>query len=215
MKPKQTQAGFGSFEFLTVLVVATILLSFFSTKAIALAEHDKYKAMRYNAYLLGYNQGAYTLSSKDGSIYLTTLIDQGLSPKIKNPFGGKDSYCDMFESKLTIREGKRFVRLQCGSYLIDEEYQTDAKFDIYLVSEWTTKQRKKSKNTVIEEQTLYNYKEKDNEVFETYYKEDLFLLLYNLRNNTSYSSLEEVKSVSPLIQKTFYRTKNLINHVKS
>ncbi len=138
---------------------------------------------------------------------MTTLIDQGLSKKIKNPFGGQE-YCDIYESKLTIRENKRFLSLQCGSYLIDEEYQTE-------VSDWTTKQIKSKKKTVVETRTAYNYEEKGKEVFATYYPEDLFLLLYNLRNNTSYSTLEEIKNVTPLIQKEFYRTKKLINRVKS
>lgn len=215
MKLRKNQAGFGSFELLTVLVVATILLAFLLAKAVSLSKKEKYKAMRYSAYLMGYNQGAYTLSSKDGTIYLTTLIDQGLSKKIKNPFFGKEEYCDIYESKITIRENKRFLSLQCGSYLIDEEYQTDAKFDIYLVSDWTTEQVKKTKNSSVEQRTAYNYEEKGKEVFATYYPEDLFLLLYNLRNNTSYSSLEEIKQVTPLLQKEFYRTKKLINRIKS
>ncbi len=55
MKLRKNQAGFGSFEFLTVLVIATLLLAILLTRAISLSEKDKYKTMRYNAYLLGYN----------------------------------------------------------------------------------------------------------------------------------------------------------------
>ncbi len=211
---RKNNQGFSSIEFLTVIVLATVMIGIVLGIASHIAFEEQFKVMRYDAKLFSFNQGAYSLSSNDEVIYLKTLIEHGLSSQIQNPFGGSEKYCDIYESKIVRTEEKKFITFKCGDYLIDEEYDGDANFTIYRVSNWQTEPLKGSLHQSVESMTGYNYQEDGKEVFESYYPEDLFLFLYNARSQTTYLDLDTLGTVISIEKKEFYRTRKIVSEVK-
>lgn len=205
---KQTQLGFSGTEFLTIVVIATILLAIVSTIALNIAYQEKYKVMRYNAVLFGYNASSSILGSDTDKVFLQTLIQKQLFVNIKNPFG-KEKYCDPYRSYVEFVGDTKYITLNCGSYLIDHQNMLEKEIPIYKVSDWTTQNNSES----MEHCVLYNYQSNNQDVLEKYYEADAFLFIFNQREHTSYQNVQQIPSDYHVIEKDFYRTKTLVQTV--
>lgn len=205
-KNKNTINGFSATEFLTVIVVATILLAVILTIALDLSQKEKYRVMKYNAILFGYNVNGYESQRNANIVYLDELINQQLFVYIKNPFFG-EKYCNNYDSFVEFEDETKYVTLSCGSYLIEHQNISQENFKIYKVSNWTTKKLKKRKNIEIEKATLYNYKKNKKDVLAHPYKEETFLLLFNQAYNTSYKKVSEIPKKYDITKEIYYRTK--------
>lgn len=205
---KEWDNGFSATEFLTVIVVATVLLAIVLTIAFDVHEKEKYRVMKYNATLLGYNASASLMSNQNKEkYYLQDLIGDKLFVNIKNPFGGA-KYCDTYNTFVELKDNKKYVTLKCGSYLIEHQDITKDDFTIYKVSSW---QLKKLKGTNVEKQILYNYRINKKEVLNESYPEDAFLIIFNQNFQTSYDKVSKIPKKYNIVKNTYYRTKVVVN----
>ncbi len=208
-KRKKREFGFSATEFLTVMVVATILLAILLSFALDIAQKEKYRVMQYNATLFGYSASSFALEEGAKKVYLQELIDDKMFVSIKNPFSG-DKYCDSYQSFIEFEDDKKYVTLRCGDYLIDHQDMLEETIPIYQVSEWTTKKIKEKKNVIIEEKVLYNYLQKNKEVFPVNYPEDTFLFLFNKAYHSSYEKVKEIPNTYDIVKNTYYRSKTIV-----
>lgn len=210
---KFNEQGFSGTEFLTIVVVATALIAIVLTIALNLTYQDKYKVMKYNAVLFGYNAGMSMVGNHQGKMYLQTMIEKQLFIQIKNPFAGS-KYCDPYASFVEFEGSIKYVTLSCGDYVIEHQDMLSEVIPIYKVSKWTTE---KQDSTVVEQQLQYNYHLKDNkqEKLPQYYAEDVFLLRFNQLEKTSYHSIEEIPGTYHVLKREVYRTKKLIQQLNN
>ena len=145
MKTKKNELGFGATEFLSVIVLATIIIAIVLSFALSKSDEQKFQVFRYNALLLSMNAANYDMTDHQQALYLTTLIDKKISEPIKNPFFGT-KFCDIYESKVVFDETSRYVTLKCGDYLIENQDAHDEDYPIYKVGPWKEKRMKESKD---------------------------------------------------------------------
>ena len=193
-------------ELITIIVVGLVLLSVIAIIIYQSSNGEKFHIMKYNASNFATSISNYSLDNDNqGTFYLRELIDNGIHTEIKSPFNGA-SKCSEIDSFVVNDNSKKYVTLKCGVYLIDNQYIGDSTFKIYKVSDWTTEKLSGEK---IEERTKYNYKENGSEVYDEYYDEKLFIYMINNDKGTSYNSINEIKSKMEVIEKKYYREKEI------
>ena len=143
-KREKREFGFSATEFLTVMAIATVLLAILLSLALDMVQKEKYRVMKYDATLFGYNAFSWISDSGTKKVYLQELIDNKMFVAIKNPFSG-EKYCDSYQSFIEFEDDKKYVTLRCGNYLIDHQDMLEETIPIYQVSEWTTKKIKEKK----------------------------------------------------------------------
>ena len=213
-KKKKRESGYSATELLTVIFVATLLLAIVITLAFQTSVHQKLRVFQYDANLFAQNAGAYVLESDADTVYLQSLIDLKLFANIKNPFSGT-KYCDTYESKVVFKSSKQYVTLQCGNYLIEDQYAVADEYTIYKVSDWSTKKSSGSKQVQVEKMERYNYRLDGKEVLSQYRSEDVFLLLFNQAYRTKYTKVSQIPKKYSVVEKTYYRTKVKIDDVEN
>ena len=138
--------------------------------------------------------------------YLYDLSDGKPSDELVDP-EKKSRSCNIYESYVDIKSPKHVV-LRCGKYLIEGDYQVE--YILYEVGEWT------KDKTPGENAFLYNYTVDGKEMFEEYLEEHEFIKLFNEKNNTYCTTIDEIYAIASkdekmqVIQDLFYRTKTLI-----
>lgn len=200
--------GFGSKEILTVSTVCLILAAVLLTLSIQTSYGEKYKVMEYNARVFGLSATTYQMENNNDTVYMVELLDNGLFSRVKNPFGG-DKYCNGYESRVDYENGKKYVTLRCGNYLIDHQYIAEDEYQVYKVGSWTdTKPKAK-----YQQMTAYNYKDGKNDGFEDHYNEAMFLYVFNKKYGKSYEAVSDIPKKYQVYKKKWYRTKTLIEVV--
>ncbi len=197
--------GFGSREILTVSVVCFILAAILLVLAIRSSNSEKYRVMEYNARVFGLSATTYQMESSNNVVYMAELLENGLFSEVKNPFGG-DKYCDAFESKVEYQDEKKYVTLQCGSYLIEHQLISSSEYQIYKVSKWSLKNE-----DGMQKRLFYNYKVNGKDVFDQDYNEEMFLYVFNNKMNTEYAKIDDIPAKYHVYSKTLYRTKDLVD----
>lgn len=199
---KMNKNGHGSYEFLTVAVVVLILSAIILFFALMNVEKQKFSLFKYNAKILGINAVNYSKT-----VYLYEIINDGFVTNIKNNFSDEE-YCDNYESKVQFNSLGTYVTLRCGNYLIYEQDVFSKNYDIYKVSDWTSKE---IKGNNVEKQVVYNLYKNNKEIFEEYYEEDLFIKLVSSKYGKKYNSLEKIKKDFKIKSKNMYRKRVLVN----
>ena len=207
MKKKKNKNGFGTHEFLTVVVVCLILASILFVVILKNSNQETFQVFRYNAKIVGMNAVNYDMGQEKNIVYLVDMIEDDLISPIKNPFSG-ESLCDAYESKVEFAEDGKLVTLKCGSYLIDKQKMTDEKIPIYEVSEWTPDKVKDG-----ETKKAYNCIKDNKNLLNDYYEQPLFLSMIGKKNEKVYKSLEDVKNDCTLSEKILYRSKKEIKKI--
>lgn len=193
--------GFGAYEMLTVCVMVLIIMVVLLAYVFKTDYNEKYKVMQYNARMFGLSVTNFSLTNEMQDVYyLQEMIDKKIYSEIKNPFQG-EKYCNSEESKVEIRDNKKYVTLKCGNYLIYKEDFLHKSYKIYQVSEWGTRKRGKEDQTA----TFYNYIVDGKKQFSNYFEKDYFLYRYNLEKGGAYSKLTEIPKDVKIEKKTMYR----------
>lgn len=203
---RMNRSGNCIFEFLVislvVLVMTVILLGF----VIRNGEREGFQVFRYNAKTFAINS-IRDSDTTSGTVYLYEMIDKGLVSKIKNNFSG-DKFCDIYESKVEFTNDGRLVTLSCGNYLIYRQDILDKDYDVYKISEWTSK-KLSGKN--VDEVVVYSINSNDNRIFGNYYEKDLFIKLVSNEYGNKYDSLEKIAEDYGVISKKMYRKRVLVD----
>ncbi len=200
--------GFAKHEVLTIIALIIIVIAIVLNYIIQSGNKQKFETMKSSAQSFA----SVVAGNLDGfdvyfnEHYLGEVVDNGLMKNIKNPFDG--GVCDINESKVLVIEGKRFVTLKCGDYLIDN--QDDSSLDsiiIYKVSEWSDTKSEDSN----QELEVYNCVVDNKEVFDKYLESTNFLYNVNKKYNQQYNSLESVKGSCEIKSKKIYRNKTVVD----
>ena len=200
--------GFAKYEALTVFALILIILAIGLNFVSNSGSPQKYNTMRKSAQnfatAVAGNLDAFDVYFNEH--YLSETIDNEFIGNIKNPLGSGN--CDIDESKVEVVEGKRFVTLKCGDYLIDNEDDTILKgMKIYKVGKWSSKKTNDDDQEVV----VYNCKDNNEEVFDNYYQKYNFLYYINKKYNNSYTDISSIDSTCKVVEKTMYRTKELVD----
>lgn len=207
MKRSVNNKGWGSYEFLTVVVVCLILTIILLFVVFRLIDDEKFQVFKYNARTIGINAIDYQINSDFDTVYLYELVDDGYVTKMKNAFSG-DKYCDLYESKVEFTDNAKKVTLRCGEYLIYEQDVADEDYDIYKITDWSSKEMKGDN---IDENTVYNIIIDGEEVFSDYYEEELFIKQVMAKYGKEYSSLNKIKKAYDVKEEEVYRERVLVN----
>ena len=207
MKRSVNNKGWGSYEFLTVVVVCLILTIILLFVVFRLIDDEKFQVFKYNAITIGINAIDYQINSDFDTVYLYELVDDGYVTKMKNAFSG-DKYCDLYESKVEFTDNAKKVTLRCGEYLIYEQDVADEDYDIYKITDWSSKEMKGDN---IDENTVYNIIVDGKEIFNEYYEEELFIKQVMAKYGKEYSSLNKIKKAYDVKEEEVYRERVLVN----
>ena len=207
MKRSVNNKGWGSYEFLTVVVVCLILTIILLFVVFRLIDDEKFQVFKYNARTIGINAIDYQINSDFDTVYLYELVDDGYVTKMKIAFSG-DKYCDLYESKVEFTDNAKKVTLRCGEYLIYEQDVADEDYDIYKITDWSSKEMKGDN---IDENTVYNIIVDGKEIFNEYYEEELFIKQVMAKYGKEYSSLNKIKKAYDVKEEEVYRERVLVN----
>ena len=207
MKKYIDNKGWGSYEFLTVVVVCLILTIILLFVVFRLIDDEKFQVFKYNARTIGINAIDYQENSDFDTVYLYEMVNDGYVTKMKNAFSG-DKYCDLYESKVEFTDSGKEVTLRCGEYLIYKQDITSEDYDIYKITDWSFKGMKGDN---IDENTVYNIIVDGKEVFSEYYEEELFIKQVMAKYGKEYSSLNKIKKEYEVTEKEVYRKRVLVN----
>ncbi len=207
MKKYVDNKGWGSYEFLTVVVVCLILTVILLFIVFRLIDDEKFQVFKYNARTIGINAIDYQENSDFDTIYLYEMVNDGYVTKMKNAFSG-DKYCDLYESKVEFTDSGKKVTFRCGEYLIYQQDITSKNYDVYKVTDWSFKEMKGDN---IDENTVYNIIVDGKEIFNEYYEEELFIKQVMAKYGKEYSSLNKIKKEYDVKEKEVYRERILVN----
>ncbi len=196
--------GFAKFEVITIVLILLVVFAFLFYMILNGASGQKFTTMKENA-----NSFSKAVATNIDSfhyintVYLGEAIDEKVFNKLKNPFGSGD--CDPAESKVETIDGKTYVTLKCGKYLLEKQDFADTKnVPFYEVGEWS---EKKPEGDDVQEVKLYNCVENDKDVFEKYYEELYFVYQMNHKYETDYYFASDMNDADcEVVSKTFYRT---------
>ena len=201
--------GFIKFEVLTIFVLAIGALAYGLYFILGSTGKQKYDTFKDNAVLFAKTVSANSNSFHNSEhVYLGDVLDEKLlKNNIKNPF--ESGYCDESESRVDYVNGKAYVTLKCGKYLIDNA-SMNSKNDmtIYTVSNWTDKELT---GDDIETRTLYNCTDSNGkEVFDNYYDELYMISQLNKKYDTDYYYSSDVSDCN-VVTKEMYREKKMLD----
>lgn len=203
---KINNKGIGAYEVVCTcvicLIIALIILSItFKTK-----DNEKYEVFMSNARTFGLSVDLEDEKFVNKSeVTLKEMIDIGVMSKLKNPFIGSSKHCDLFDSRVTISKRERYVTLKCGNFIVFNQFVGDTNYRIYEITNWS-REKKTSKDIV---KVGYNYIVDGEKVFDDYYRESMFIYMYNEANNTNYESISQMDGVT-IDKKKFYASLKLI-----
>lgn len=201
--------GFIKFEVLTIFVLVIGVIAGGLYFILGSTGKQKYDTFKDNAISFGK-----TVSTNSDSfhnlenVYLDEVLDEKLlKSNIKNPFAS--GYCDVGESKVVLKNGKSYVTLKCGEYLIDDASMNDKdNMSIYTVTEWTDKELS---GEDVESKTLYNCVDANGKELFDKYLEDLYMISrINKEFDNSYYTISEISDCN-VVSKEMYREKKLFN----
>ena len=207
MKKYVNNKGIGGYEFLTVVLVCLILASILLYIAISIGDKEKFQVFRYNAKTIGINAIQYDGQRKFDTVYLYEMINDGLVTEMKNSFSG-DELCDIYDSKVEFTDSGKKVTLRCGNYLIYKQDITSENYNIYKITDWTSK---KLTGDNVDVNKVYNAVLDDDEMLDDYYEMDLFIKLMMNKYGSQYYSIEAIKEDFNVIEKTVYRKRVLVD----
>ena len=207
MKKHVNNKGVGGYEFLTVVLVCLILTSILLYIVIGLCDKEKFQVFRYNAKTIGINAIQYDGTRNFNTVYLYEMINDGLVTEMKNSFSG-DELCDIFDSKVEFTDSGKKVTLRCGNYLIYKQDITSQNYNIYKITDWTSK---KLTGDNVDVNKVYNAVLDDDEMLDDYYEMDLFIKLMMNKYGSQYYSIEAIKEDFNVIEKTVYRKRVLVD----
>ena len=207
MKKHVNNKGVGGYEFLTVVLVCLILTSILLYIVIGICDKEKFQVFRYNAKTIGINAIQYDGTRNFNTVYLYEMINDGLVTEMKNSFSG-DELCDIFDSKVEFTDSGKKVTLRCGNYLIYKQDITSQNYNIYKITDWTSK---KLTGDNVDVNKVYNAVLDDDEVLDDYYEMDLFIKLMMNKYGSQYYSIEAIKEDFNVIEKTVYRKRVLVD----
>ncbi len=192
--------GFAKFEVLTVLVLIVVVISILLSAILKIANNQKLNLMVTDAKNFSNNV---ILESDNSVYYLRDAIKDELYDNIKSPFSSNN--CDVDESKIEIRNNRKYVTLKCDEYLIYDEESSNDTFNIYTVSDWLS-----SKNSdKYQKMVRYNCEKNGKNVLDSYYEENSFLNHINEVYAKEYTSLNEVEDCL-VVKRTLFRDMKLV-----
>ena len=192
---------FGSYEMLTICVVLLIIFVLLLAHVFKTDYKEQYKVMQYNAKMFSLSVSNLYLDDQDHSVYyLQSMIDDNSLSNIKNPFQG-DKYCNTHTSMVVVKNNKKYVTLECGSYLIYQQDSLKTPYTIYQASPWSKKEHKNDNQSM----DFYNYQDGREKLFEEDLELELFLYEYNKLNNTFYKNVKEIPDQGNIVKTTMYR----------
>lgn len=204
------KSNFGSSKCELIVSVTLIIVIFLLLSRVILRGKSNWKfvAMKEDSFVL-LNTISVNSSSFSNSdvIYLKEAIDEGVIGKIRNPVG--DGFCSETESFVRFDNGKAYVTLKCGNYLVDNFDFSSKKMDFYKVSRWIANKD----NDSLEERKLYNCYKDGQMVFDAYYDKSYFIYKLNKKFKVSGGSLDDM-SLCKVVVKAFYRKKEKVRSLK-
>lgn len=193
--------GFATYEVLTVFVMLLIIMVVLLARVFKTDYQEKYDIMSNNARMFSLAvSNLYIEDVIQDSYYLEMIIDKKLFSNIKNPFKG-EKYCNPYQSKVVIKNNKKYVTLECGNYLIFEQDSLEKSYTIYQVGNWSSK--KVAGN--VQKSVFYNYPNGNENVFSENLEEDIFLYEFNKLNKTDYKHVQEIPEKYQVFKETKYR----------
>ena len=191
------------YEFLVIIVIVLILFSFCGIYILNLINQQKFSAMRDNVYRIGSSVKKYATSAGDTyRVYsLLELIDLEIVPEIENPFNSKEN-CSTNYSKVVVDNNEVYVTLSCGHYYIDNVHYKSDDIKISSVGKWVDI----NTSTDLEIMLGYNYKVDGKIMFKDFVEKEIFIYLFNKKNNTNYKTIGEIESLYDVVSKNQYRT---------
>lgn len=198
--------GFGKFEIFTIIVLILCVSAFLMGNILKLSSLQKIDTMRKNAVVLSKTVMTNLESFHNNRVvYLDEIISQKFMKKIKSPFGTGD--CDTSESKVEIIDNKVYVTLKCDDYLIDKALVEDEnEIKVYNVGNWSLKKP----SGEYQETILYNCMKNNEEIFDDYEEELYMVFKINEVEGTEFYSSNDLSNICVLVNKTFYRQKDLV-----
>ncbi len=202
--------GFSVKELILIAAVVSAVVYGVMLLTTDIRDREKFNTFRTSAHNLG---RIYLFSDNiiyDERFYLGELIEMEVIEPILNPFylpEENDQYCDNFESYVEVKD-MLYVTLQCGNYIIRNEIENQniSEYDIYSVSDWSIEFPALTDGDELVEKVMYNYIENNNEVLYRYYPDHTFVRLYNIAKGSFYKTSDDIKSLSTVVENTFYRT---------
>lgn len=201
--------GMTNLELMTLLaliiVLGAILLSAFAKNG----SKQKYDVLIKNtnnlaSTLIKFNN-QYPEYSND--VYLAYAIKENASQEFLNPFGG-DKYCDKYESKLETLNGKKYVTLKCGEYIVYKHQIGTSSYKIYKVGSWELTALDGENETL----RLYNYYKNGKLALSDYKPISEFLIEYNKNEGKKIYRIDMLTDVE-LITKVVYRNRKLVKEI--
>lgn len=194
--------GLGRFETIVIVLVLLVIFAFLFKVILDGASRKDFDTMRSDAASFG---KAVTTNAdfyhNSGAVSLGEAVGEKTIAKIKNPVG--KGYCDESESRVMLNEGKYYITLRCGDYLIEHTDLTAVdKAKVYEVSAWQEKEM-----TGADKTTLYNCENGGKELYPEYYDEQYFVYKINQDNGTNYFAASSVEKTCKVLSKEMYRTK--------
>lgn len=203
----KNEKGFGKFEVLTVIVVLLCIFAYLMYNILWGADKQKFSAMKDNAIRVG-NIASTNMSSFSNTetVYLDEIIDEGFLKEVKSPFESK--YCDTSSSKVQLIDGNTISTLKCDDYIIENLVLSSVDdMKIYKVGKWS----EKKSSDKDEEKKLYNCMKDGKEIYPDYMEELNMVYKVNRDNSTNYYFASDIKDTCQVVEKTFYRTKELVD----
>ena len=199
--------GFSRFEVIAIILLILIVGAYLAWNFLSGADVQKYNTMKNNAVNLS-KVTAINISAFHNKkiVYLDELIDEGFIGTVKSPFSKND--CSKTESKVEINDDTYKVTLKCDDYLIDGEENFDElkNIPIYKVTEWSLIKPEGE----YEEKVLYNCLDNGKEKYSEYLEELYLISHINSDYDKEYNSIDDVGDMCKIINKTFYRTREII-----
>lgn len=127
----------------------------------------------------------------------------------RSPFS--DELCDKYESRLYNYRGEKRVSLKCDNYIIADHVKGAKSVRINKVGPWLAGDTKEAisemEESNIETDIFYSL---DDGSMTNFYMERQFIDQYNKLKGTKFLLLFQVKEVSKIVEKTYYRTNDFV-----
>ena len=197
--------GFAKHEILTVVALIIVIIAIILGLTLDTGNGQKFKTMKLSAQAFGNVVGG-QMEGFDVYLnehYLSEVLDNNMMDEIKNPFGAGG--CDVNESKVHVVNGRKYVTLRCGDYLINnEDSDLVDSMSIYKVSKWSDKELTEDDQVM----TVYNCVKDGKEVFDTYLEQFNFIYNVNKEFGSEVDNIEAIKSkkACEVTSKVMYRT---------
>ena len=204
--------GISKVEMFVIILIIVGVIGYLAYYFINGSIEPKLKTMKKSGKSFGRVVSINRLSFHDKNVvYLGEVIESGYMNKIISPFTKNE--CSLGESKIVFNDeqdnNNYMINIKCDNYLLVGKNPISSKKNVtvYKVSDW---QEVELKGDNVEKQTLYNCLDGGKEKYKEYYEELYLVNRINSDYGTEYNNKNDIGNTCPIVEKVFYRTKNLI-----